>query len=275
MQARQCKIRLMSISEQSTSVPDVPVSPEERRRWLLDRLRQDGRLVAATLARELATSEDTIRRDLRELAAAGLAQRVHGGALPASPALAPFAARRHRDADAKETLAAAAIQLLHDGQLVLIDGGTTNLAVARLLPSRMRLTVVTPSPLVAIAAGEHPGVEVVLLGGRFDPACQAVVGAGAVDAVRALHAQICFLGVCSIDAEAGISVAGYEEAELKRAMLASAAEVIAVVTADKLGTAAPFVLGPSEMLTRIVTERTAPPSAIAALVARGIAVVRA
>lgn len=266
---------MISISELCTNMPAVPASPEERRHWLLGRLRQDGRLVAAALARELATSEDTIRRDLRELAAAGLAQRVHGGALPASPALAPFAARRHRDTGAKEALAAAAVQLLRDGQVVLIDGGTTNLAVARLLPPGLRLTVVTPSPQIAIAAGEHPNVEVVLLGGRFDPVCQAVVGAGAVDAVRALHAEICFLGVCSVDAEAGVSVAGYAEAELKRAMLATAAEVIAVVTADKLGTAAPFVLGPSEMLTRIVTQRSAPPAAIAALVARGIAVVRA
>src|ERR687889_1112728 len=85
------------------------VSPEERRRLLLARLRGDGRLVAASLARELGTSEDTIRRDLREMAAAGLVQRVHGGALPTSPALEPFAERQRRWPRAKEALAAATV----------------------------------------------------------------------------------------------------------------------------------------------------------------------
>jgi DeoR/GlpR family transcriptional regulator of sugar metabolism len=254
---------------------DARTSPEERRRFLLAKLRADGRLVAAALARELETSEDTIRRDLRELATAGLVQRVHGGALPPSPALEPFVVRRHQASDAKEALAAAAARLPRDRQVVLIDGGTTNLAVARLLPPGLRLTVVTPSPPVALALADHPGAEVILLGGRLDKAGQAVTGAGAVDAVRAVRADLCFLGVCGVDPEVGITATGYDEAELKRAMLQAAAQVVAVATADKLGTAAPFVVGPAEALAGLVTERSVPEALLAAFIACGVAVTRA
>ena len=250
-------------------------SPEERRRWLLDRLQRDGRLVAATLARELDTSEDTIRRDLRELAAAGLVQRVHGGALPRSPALEPFAMRRERSSEAKERLAAAALSLIRDGQTLLLDGGTTNLALARRLPAGLRLAVITPSPTIALALAEHPAGEVILLGGKLDKASQAVTGAAAVAAVGALRVDLCFLGVCSVDASVGISCAGFEEAELKRAMVRSAVEVVALVTADKLGTAAPFVIGPVDALHRIVTETSAPAPVLAELAALGVSILRA
>ena len=257
-------------------VPDLlRASPEERRRWLVERLKRDGRLIAVALARELDTSEDTIRRDLRELAAAGLVERVHGGALPRSPALEPFAVRRQRGGEAKERLAAAAVPLLRDGQTVLLDGGTTNLALARCLPAGLRVTVITPSPTIALALVEHPGCEVILLGGRVDKAGESVTGAAAVAAVRALRADTCFLGVCSIAASVGVTCAGFEEAELKRAMAASAAEVIALVTADKLGTSAPFVIGPVDVLHRIVTDKAAPEPLLADLVASGLQVLRA
>ena len=245
--------------------------PDERRRWLLDRLRRDGRLVAAALARELETSEDTIRRDLRELAAAGLVQRVHGGALPPSPALLPLAARRERGTEAKERLAVAALNLIRDGQVLLLDGGTTNLALARRLPPALRLTVITPSPAIALALAEHAGAEVVLLGGRLDRASQTVVGATALAAVGSVRADLCILGVCSLAAEVGVSVAGYEEAELKRAMAAGSRMVAALLTADKLGTAAPFVVGPPEILHHVVIERAASEALITGLSSHGIA----
>ncbi|MGE3290772.1 MAG: DeoR/GlpR family DNA-binding transcription regulator [Geminicoccaceae bacterium] len=249
-------------------------SPEERRRWLLERLRRDGRLVAAALAQELDTSEDTIRRDLRELAAAGRVQRVHGGALPPSPALLPLAARRERATEAKERLASAALALIREGQVLLLDGGTTNLALAQRLPPTLRLTVVTPSPAIALALAEHPGVELVLLGGRLDRASQTVVGAAAIDAVRSVRPDLCILGVCSLAAEIGVSVAGYEEAELKRAMAEGAREVAALLTTDKLATAAPFLVGPIDLLHRIVTERDAPDDLLSGFSDRGITILR-
>ena len=108
--------------------------PAQRRDLLLDRLRRDGRLVAKDLAAELGVAEDSVRRDLRELAAAGLCQRVYGGALPVSPATADYAGRASVAPESKQRVAAAAVRLVHPGSTVILDGGTTALAVARSWP---------------------------------------------------------------------------------------------------------------------------------------------
>src|SRR5213592_4247066 len=103
--------------------------PAQRRDLLLNRLERDGRLVAKDLAGELGVSEDSVRRDLRELAAAGLCQRVYGGALPVSPAIADYATRRQVAVASKERVAAAAAALIQPGSVAILDGGTTALAV--------------------------------------------------------------------------------------------------------------------------------------------------
>ena len=113
-----------------------------------------------------------------------------------------------------------------------------------------------------------------MLGGRVDKASQSVASAAALAAAQAIQVDVCFLGVCSLAAEVGVSVAGYEEAELKRVMVAHARNVAAIVTADKLGTVAPFVVGPVEILHQIVTERDAPQHALDAIAARGVGVHR-
>src|SRR5262245_29045505 len=102
----------------------------ERRQYILETLRRDGRIHATELSATLNVSEDTIRRDLRELAEAGLLQRVHGGALPSSPAAASYAVRQQQAPSAKAAIAQAAAGLVRSGQVILLDGGTTTLQVA-------------------------------------------------------------------------------------------------------------------------------------------------
>ena len=123
----------------------------ERRDYLLGRLEADGKLVAKQIATELGVTEDSIRRDLREMAAAGLCLRVYGGALPVSPAVADYATRATVATSSKERVAAAAAQLIRSGQTVLLDGGTTALAVTAALPRDLSATIGTHSPTVAAA----------------------------------------------------------------------------------------------------------------------------
>ena len=157
--------------------------PAQRRDLLLARLERDGRLVAKDLATELGIAEDSVRRDLRELAAAGLCQRVYGGALPVSPAVADYATRGGVATDSKQRVAAAAAQLVHPGGTVLLDGGTTALAVARALPPDLTATVVTHSPTIAAALVEHPTVDVYVIGGRLFKHSAVTCGAAAAEAV--------------------------------------------------------------------------------------------
>jgi DeoR/GlpR family transcriptional regulator of sugar metabolism len=247
----------------------------ERRQYILEVLRRDRKVYASELSAGLGVSEDTIRRDLRELAEAGLLQRVHGGALPSSPAAASYAARQSQAPGAKAAVAEAAARLVRNGQVLLLDGGTTTLQVAQHLPAELRATVITNSPPIAVALAEHPSVEVIVIGGRLYKQSLVTVGAATVDALRAIRADVCMLGVCSLHPEQGISVPDLEEAHVKRAMVDGAAEVIALATSEKLGTAAPYVVGPIAELTHLITERAVPEEALAAYATKGITVIRA
>ena len=139
----------------------------ERRDLLVARLRRDGKLVARDLAQELGLSEDSVRRDLREMAAAGLCQRVYGGALPVSPALGTLTARTLVAPDSKRRVAARAAQLITPGTTVILDSGTTAIAVTEELRPDLAATVITHSPTTAAALIDHPSVDVFILGGRL------------------------------------------------------------------------------------------------------------
>ena len=153
----------------------------QRKDLLLDRLRADGRLVAKDLATELGMSEDTIRRDLRELAAAGLCQRVYGGAIPVAPAVATTRAGRRSRRAASSASRPRCLQLVQPGSTLILDGGTTALEVARALPRDDGLTVITHSPTIAVALVDHPA-EVFLLGGRLFKHSVVTSGAAAAEA---------------------------------------------------------------------------------------------
>lgn len=249
--------------------------PAERRRSIVQTLQRDGKVLASELSKDLQVSEDTIRRDLRELAAAGVLQRVHGGALPRSPATASFTARQQQAPGAKAAIAHAAVQLIRQDQVIILDGGTTPLQVAQHLPSDLRTTVITHSPPVALALAEHPEIEVILIGGKLYKHELVTVGAATVEAFRNIRADLCFLGIGSLHPEVGISTLDLEEAYVKRAMIASAAEVVALTSAEKLGTAAPYIIGPLSDLTHLVTERSVPEEVLAPYRALGITIVRA
>src|SRR5579885_722660 len=166
---------------------------EERRDRILAELQRHDKVLATDLSRALEVSDDTIRRDLDALAAAGLVRRVHGGALRRTPDGREYAARLAADAETKESLARAAAALIRPGQVVILDGGTTTLAVARQLPRDLEATVITTSPHVAVALAEHPGVELIIVGGRLYRYPMVAVGASTVAALREVRADLCVL----------------------------------------------------------------------------------
>ncbi|CCH87478.1 Transcriptional regulator, DeoR family [Modestobacter italicus] len=247
----------------------------ERRELLLTRLHRDGRLIAKDVAAELGLSEDSVRRDLRELAAAGLCQRVYGGAVPASPAVADYATRRGVAVDSKARVAAAAVQLIAPGSTVLLDGGTTALAVVAALPRDLVATVVTHSPTVAAALVDHPGVEVYVLGGRLFKHSAVTCGAAAVEAAAGVNADLFLLGVTGVHPDSGLTTGDADEAAMKRALARRAADTYVLASSEKIGAASPFTVLPLADVAGIVTD--APPSheVVARLVQLGVPVVQA
>lgn len=226
---------------------------EDRKVFLLDRLARDGRLIATDLAAELGISEDTIRRDLRQLAGEGRLIRVHGGALPASPTDRPFLARTAMHPEAKLALARAAAGLIRPGQVVIVDGGTTHQALPQVLPAGLRFTLVTHSPALAAAMEPLTAVEVVLIGGRLFRHSMVAAGPLAMAGFLRLRADLCLLGVTGVHPDPGLTTGDAEEAALKAAMLDVSAEVAVLATPDKLGTVSPWTIAPLDRLTMLIT----------------------
>jgi DeoR/GlpR family transcriptional regulator of sugar metabolism len=246
----------------------------QRKKLLLDRLALEGQLVAKAMALELGTSEDTIRRDLRELAAEGRLQRVHGGALPASAAMDDLGVRQQVSVAEKVALGRYGASLVRPGQLVILDGGTTALQVARHLAVGLRATVVTHSPAVAIELAAHPGIEILTLGGRLCRHSMVNVGASVIAAAAQLRADLFFLGVTGVHPEAGLSTGDAEEAAVKRALHACAAETVVLASPEKLMAASPFVVAPLADASLLAVARGTPERVVRALRAGSVKVHR-
>jgi DeoR/GlpR family transcriptional regulator of sugar metabolism len=247
----------------------------ERKQLILETLRREGKVLSSELVSQLNVSEDTIRRDLRDLAESGLLMRVHGGALPVSGQALTYTARQSQAQTAKVAIGRAAAGLVRSGQVVLLDGGTTTLQVAHYFPIDLYATVITNSPPIAVALAEHPHIETILLGGRLLKNSLVAVGAATVDALRSIRADLFLLGVRSLHPEVGIGVLDLEESYVKRAMMNSAAEVVALASKEKLGTAAPYIVGAIGQLTHIVTEKTVSDKVLEPYEAAGITIIRA
>jgi len=231
------------------------VFPVERRQMILNVLQEEGKVIAADLANRLKVSVDTIRRDLNQLAVEGLVQRVHGGGLPASPALNPALERQFENQKSKEIIADKAAQLVQNGSVVFLDGGTTAVQVAAAIRPEKEFTVITHNPRAALVLAEKGGrAEIILLGGRIDHHDLVAMSPSTITEVRKYRASLFLLGICSIHPALGITCRTLEDLEVKRAMAEASAEVAGLATAEKLGTAGPMVLGPVSMLNHLVTD---------------------
>jgi DeoR/GlpR family transcriptional regulator of sugar metabolism len=247
----------------------------QRKKAILDALERDGQVLAGALSVEFGVSEDTVRRDLRELAAEGRLQRVHGGALPASPAVAPLAQRQDMDVAAKQRVARKAAAMIEPGQVVIVDGGTTSALLVQCLAPDLQATVVTHSPSVAVALAAHPSIDVVLIGGKLYKHSVVTVGAAAVEAIAHIHADLYFMGVTGVHVQAGLSTGDFEESYVKRALAARAAETVVLASAAKLNAASPYCIGPIGMAQTIVVERSTDAKLVEPIEAAGVTVVRA
>jgi len=245
-----------------------------RKQYILDVLKRDGEVIAKTVSQELGLSEDTIRRDLRELAQEGLLQRVHGGALPASPAVVDFAGREGISTDAKVAIGRAAAGMIKEGQVVILDGGTTAIQVARHLPRTLQATIVTHSPNIAMELIDYPNIEVILIGGRLFKHSIVSVGAAAIEAISHVRADLYFMGVTGIHAEAGLSTGDLEEAYVKQALCKQAAETFVLASREKIGAASPYIVTALANISGMIVDDSTPDEVLTPFVAQGLSVIR-
>lgn len=229
------------------------------------------------LARELNVSDMTIRRDLRQLADAGRVVRSHGGASPAESVMFEFQflERAQLNHEQKEEIGAAAADLVKDGQSVLLDSGTTTLALARRLRDRSGITIITTSLPIAAALQRTPGVETLLLGGFVRRDSPDLGGALTESNLDSLRADIAFVGADGIDLSGNVYNASIAVGQMLSKMVTRAAEAYVVADSAKIGRTQLKQFGNASQWRGLITDSRADADSIEQLRRAGVNVIPA
>ena len=231
---------------------------EERQQNILQILNDEHKIIASDLSKRLSVSEDTIRRDLNELDSLGLVKRVHSGALRIGPPVVDFSTRQSISNEVKMNLAKKALDFIRNEMVLLIDGGTTNLHLVNQLPLTLRATIITNSPPIATALGNHKDIEVIMVGGTLFKESMVNLGIDTVESLHNMRADLYIMGVYKIDPHIGISVPSLSEALVKRKMVSISTEILGMVTSDKLGTVSNHIICPTSQMTYLITQQLHP-----------------
>jgi len=208
--------------------------PDTRQSVLEQRLKDGQQIVAAEVAREFEVSLDTIRRDILSLEAAGKAHRVRGGAIPVAVPVPPLHQRIAEGSAPSKKLIAAAVNQVGQAATLILDGGSTVLALARALPVEPGRLVMTPSPWIAIACQER-GIEVFMLGGKLSASGGVSVGSFALDRAAEFAADVAVMGACGLDVGFGLSSDDQDESDLKRVLHRAARRTLVLRDGSKIG----------------------------------------
>jgi DeoR/GlpR family transcriptional regulator of sugar metabolism len=230
----------------------------ERHKFIITKMASDHKVNTITLALDLNVSEDTIRRDLNELNKKGFLEKVYGGAVPIEEKV-------HNvfnsvfgnvvvNGEKKDIVANKALSLISDGQVIIMSGGTTNLAFAKLLPQDLKATIYTYSLPIAMQLSQHPNVELIFIGGKLQKNAMVTIGMDVVQVLSKLRADICFMGSSSINVRLGLTEMGYEVSLVKKAMMQASEKVVCMVTSEKLNTKMPYVVCEINQLNLIITD---------------------
>ncbi len=226
---------------------------KERHAYILHQINLHNRVLSNYLSLQMQVSEDTIRRDLKELADSGKIIKVHGGALSSS-----FHQHLQSDyvysAEKKKIIAQKAVELVKDGMFVLTTGGTTIIELARMLPASLRATFITGSLPVAYEYMSHPNIEVIVVGDKLSKSSKITIGSEAIGKIKQIRADLCFLGVNALDITHGLTDNDWDIVQLKRAMIESSRQVVALSIAEKINTSQRLKVCDSSSLHVLVTE---------------------
>jgi len=214
-------------------------------------------VLSSSLSTDINVSEDTIRRDLMELASEGKVIKVHGGALSSSFSKVDYPTNEVYSLNQKKRIAQKAISLIGNGMFVLTSGGTTILEMARMLPHQLKATFISGSIAAILEYINHPNIEVIIIGDKISKSSKITVGSEAIAKIRQMKPDLCFLGTNAIDLKHGITDGDWEVVQLKRAMIESSQRVIGLSIAEKLNTIQPIHICEATKIDTLITELSA------------------
>jgi len=227
---------------------------KERQAYILHQVNLHNKVLSSSLSNEINVSEDTIRRDLVELAEEGKVIKVHGGALSHSFHEVNYPSRSVYSQDEKRIIARKAAALIHDGMFVLTSGGTTIIELGRSLPPQLKATFISGSIPAILEYMHHPNIDVILIGDKVSKDAKITIGGEAIAKIRQIKADLCFLGINAIDVSHGITDNDWDVVQLKKAMIESSQKVICMTIAEKINSLQPIHVGDIGDIDILITE---------------------
>ncbi len=226
---------------------------KERQSFILRQVNLHNKVLSSDLSQEMKVSEDTIRRDLNELADQGKVIKVHGGALSKSFHLSLHSQNVY-SLDEKKTIASKASGLIKDGMFIMTTGGTTIIELAKALPPELSATFITGSLPVAYEYIHHPNIEVIFIGDKISKSAQISIGGETISKIRQIKADLCFLGTNAIDITNGLTDSDWDVVQVKKAMIESSEKVVSLAISEKLNTSQRIKICPVSDIDVLVTE---------------------
>jgi DeoR/GlpR family transcriptional regulator of sugar metabolism len=226
---------------------------KERQEFILHQLNLHNKILCADLSNKMGVSDDTIRRDLQELALEDKLIKVHGGALSKSFHTA-FDRKMVYNLEDKHIIAQKTAELVQSGMYILTSGGTSILEFAKSLDSNLNATFFTCSLNAAIEFAHHPSIEVVMIGDKVSKDSMLTTGASAVQTIESIQADLCILGINSLDTQFGLSENDWEVVQIKKAMIKASKKTICIGISEKLNSQQKIKVANLDEIDILITE---------------------
>jgi DeoR/GlpR family transcriptional regulator of sugar metabolism len=226
---------------------------KERQEFILHQLNLHNKILCADLSNKMGVSDDTIRRDLQELALEDKLIKVHGGALSKSFHTA-FDRKMVYNLEDKHIIAQKTAALVQSGMYILTSGGTSILEFAKSLDSNLNATFFTCSINAAIEFAHHPSIEVVMIGDKVSKDSMLTTGASAMQTIESIQADLCILGINSLDTQFGLSENDWEVVQIKKAMIKASKKTICIGISEKLNSQQKIKVANLDEIDILITE---------------------
>ncbi|MGZ3840394.1 MAG: DeoR/GlpR family DNA-binding transcription regulator [Flavisolibacter sp.] len=226
----------------------------ERQAYILHQVNLHNKVLSADLSHYINVSDDTIRRDLQELAEEGKLIKVHGGALSPSFHHGSLLSKEVYSYTQKRIIAHKAASLIKDGMFVLTGGGTTIIELAKALPPQLHATFISGSIPAVFEYMNHPNIDVIVIGDKISKNSKITVGLEAISRIRQLRADLCFLGINAINLDNGVSDNDWEVVQIKKAMIESAQKLVCLTIAEKINSQQPIQVCELKKIDTLITE---------------------
>ena len=230
------------------------------------------KVLCTDLSHDINVSDDTIRRDLQELADEGRLIKVHGGALSNSFYKGTNGVNQVYSHFQKTIIAQKAAALVQDGMFVLTSGGTTINELAKALPEKLHATFISGSMPAIIEYSRHPSIDVVAVGDKVSKSSKITVGTDAINKIRQFKTDLCFLGINAIDIEFGVSDNDWDVVQVKKAMIESSKKVVCLTISEKINSFQPIQVCSLGKIDMLITELSPDDPLLQPYVAAGIKV---